>query len=127
VRNAAVAAGEPGDGPLDHGSVRAGIVLEGRIRGALTVFALQRVVFVENELASPRGGGAPGPEWTAGAGGAERDPSFGGDGAGDVVRAGHGAGCGQVTVPAASLTVKSSRVNPPSTAGRTGQGLITGV
>jgi hypothetical protein len=34
---------------------------------------------------------------------------------------------GQVAVPAASSTVKSPRVNPPSTAGRSGQGLITGV
>ena len=32
---------------------------------------------------------------------------------------------GQVAVPAASSTVKSSRVNPPGTAGRSGQGLIT--
>ena len=34
---------------------------------------------------------------------------------------------GQVTVPAASSTVNSSRVNPPATAGRSGIGLITGV
>jgi hypothetical protein len=34
---------------------------------------------------------------------------------------------GQVTVPAASSTVKSSSVNPPSTAGRSGHGLIIGV
>jgi hypothetical protein len=93
VGNAAIASGEPGDGPLDHGPVRAVIVVEGRIRGALTVFALQRVVFVENELASLRGGGAPGPEWTASAGDANRDPSFGGDDAGDAVRAGHGDVC----------------------------------
>jgi hypothetical protein len=53
VGNAAVVAGEPGDGPLDHGPVRAVVILEGRGRGALTVFALQRVVFVENELSSP--------------------------------------------------------------------------
>ena len=32
---------------------------------------------------------------------------------------------GQVTVPACSSTAKSSRVNPPSTAGCTGLGLIT--
>ncbi len=32
---------------------------------------------------------------------------------------------GQVTVPAAASTVKSSAVKPPSTAGRSGQGLIT--
>ncbi len=34
---------------------------------------------------------------------------------------------GQVTVPAASSTVKSSRVNPPGTVGRSGHGLITAV
>jgi hypothetical protein len=34
---------------------------------------------------------------------------------------------GQVTVPAASSTVKSSRVNPPSTAGLSGLGLMTAV
>ena len=34
---------------------------------------------------------------------------------------------GQVTVPAASSTVKSSRVNPPGTGGRSGHGLITAV
>ena len=44
----------PGDGPLNHGPVRAVSVLERRIRGALTVFALQRVVFMEIVLASPR-------------------------------------------------------------------------
>jgi hypothetical protein len=32
---------------------------------------------------------------------------------------------GQVTVPAAASTVKSSAVKPPWTAGRSGQGLIT--
>ena len=32
---------------------------------------------------------------------------------------------GQVTVLAAASTVKSSRVKPPSTAGSSGQGLIT--
>ncbi len=31
---------------------------------------------------------------------------------------------GQVTVPASSLTVKSSRVNPPGTAGYSGLGLM---
>jgi hypothetical protein len=54
VGNASVAAGEPGDGPLDHGPVPAVSVPEGGVRGALTVLALQRVVFVEIELASPR-------------------------------------------------------------------------
>ena len=34
---------------------------------------------------------------------------------------------GQVTVPAWKSTVKSSRVNPPGTAGRIGIGLMTGV
>ena len=32
---------------------------------------------------------------------------------------------GQVTVPACSSMVKSSAVNPPGTAGRSGPGLIT--
>jgi hypothetical protein len=32
---------------------------------------------------------------------------------------------GQVTVPAVSSTVKSSRVNPPGTAARNGIGMIT--
>jgi len=32
---------------------------------------------------------------------------------------------GQVTVPACSSMVKSSMVNPPGTAGRSGPGLIT--
>jgi hypothetical protein len=119
VGNAAIATGESGDGPLDHGSVRAVIGLEGRIRGALTVFALQCVVFVENELASLRGGGAPGPEWTASAITAKRNPSFGGDGAGDVVRAGHGAGC--------LINGEVIEGESASTTGRTGHGLITGV
>ena len=34
---------------------------------------------------------------------------------------------GQVTVPACSSTVKSSMVNPPATAGRSGLGLMTAV
>ena len=42
--------------------------------------------------------------------------------AGGIVRV---TPAGQVTVPACSSTVKSSRVNPPGTAGWTGLGLIT--
>ena len=92
------------------------VILEGRVHGAVAVFALERVTFVQIDLASPGRGGAPGPERTAAAGCAERDSAFRGDSHSDAVRAGHGA---------AASTVKLSKVNPPSTAGRNGQGLIT--
>jgi hypothetical protein len=39
VGNASVAPGEPGDRPLDHGPVLAVVILEGRVRGAVAVFA----------------------------------------------------------------------------------------
>jgi hypothetical protein len=54
VSNTAVPAGEPGDGPFDHGPVGAVIILEGRVNGALTVFALQRIVLVKFDFASLR-------------------------------------------------------------------------
>jgi hypothetical protein len=99
--------------------VGAVLVLEGRIRGAVAVLTLQRVVFVQFEL--PSSGEVVHWAWS-----------------GQPVQAAPNVTrrlavmflvtpFGQVAVPAASSTVKSSRVNPPSMAGRSGHGLITGV
>ena len=48
-------------------------VLEEQVLGALAVFALQRVVLVQDQLASVWGGGASVSEGAFGAGGTERD------------------------------------------------------
>ena len=53
VGNAGVAAGELCGGSFDHGPMGAILVLESWRRGALTVFALQCVVFMQFEFASP--------------------------------------------------------------------------
>jgi hypothetical protein len=50
VPDTAVAAGQPGDGPFDHGPVGAVIVLKIRVLGALAVLPLQRVMFVKFEF-----------------------------------------------------------------------------
>jgi hypothetical protein len=52
VANAAIAAGESGDGSFNHGPVSAVILLKGRVSSAPAVLALQRVVFVKFEFAA---------------------------------------------------------------------------
>src|SRR3954447_24310156 len=132
VGHSPVAAGQPGQGALDHGSVPAVGGLEGRVGGAGPMRPLQRVVRVQMESAPVGGGGAVGPEWAAAAGRAEGDTPGAAGLAGECRPAGgaligRGSPAGQVTAPATSSTVKSSRMNPPGTAGRSGQGLTTGM
>src|SRR5215217_7464109 len=92
VAQAAVAAGEPGDGAFDHGPVLPVQGLEGGVCGAGAVGAGERVVVAEFQAASGAAGGAAGAERAAAAGGAEADLAAAGDRTGVSGRAGRGPG-----------------------------------
>ena len=92
VGDAPVAAGEPGDGSFDHGSVGPVGGLERLLGGAGPVLALQRVVLVKLDGSSGRRRGAAFGEWAAPTGRPEDRVALRRQGAGDPVRAGQGSG-----------------------------------
>jgi hypothetical protein len=113
---AVAASHEPGQGPFDHRPVLPVGLLECVGLGVASGRAQQLLMLVDLDGSVFAGGGAPGSQWTAVAGNAERRGAAGADRAG-------GPG-GQVTVRAVWSMAKSSAVKPPGTGARTGIGLI---
>src|SRR5262249_34606279 len=121
--DAAVAGGdEPGDGRLDRRPPPAVFVLPGGVGGGPAGGGQQGVLGVDGQNAPGLGGGAALAQRAAAAARFEL-------GCPVAISLGRPRAtvcpAGQVTVPAWSSMVKSSRVKPPGTAGRSSGGLIT--
>jgi hypothetical protein len=92
VAQSAVAAGQPGDGPFDHGPVLAVFGQPVRVTSGLAGGALPRIVRADVEALTGAAPGASGPQRAMGAGRAEGDVSGAADRAGQPVGASRRAG-----------------------------------
>ena len=91
VAQPAVAAGQPGDGAFDHGSVLAVFGQPLWVASGLSRGALPRIMDPDPQSSAGAAAGAASTQWTAGAGRAKGDSPGAGDLSGQPVGAGRGA------------------------------------
>src|SRR4029077_10798607 len=119
VTQSSVAAGQPGDGPFDHRPMLTVFGQPAGVASAPPGGACPRVVSADPKGFAGAAAGAAAPQRAASAGRAESGPSAAADRRASPL--------GQVAVPAAWSTVKSSTVNPPAMILGTGAGLTRSV